>query len=368
MVIGLVQCKTQNSQTETATTPPISFDDSTLTSIGDYVKGIATKSHCRMTVAVADSAGARHYVGYDGRADTAITDFGGTIDIGSCTKLFTAAAIWQLMEKGKFRKEDKLTQLLQLSAVDYNKLLVVDGKNYIDSVTVQQMLNHTSGIPDYFPAESDDKVFAEYNDSTVRFSPEQLLGMSQKNMQQAFIPGSSFHYSNANYLLLGMLIEKYSGQSYHDYLREHILQPLKLEHTWFASVSWPAYRAPGHYNGKETVMPATMAGAAGEIICTLDDMQTFVRGWYSGKLFAQPGTLTDYHQNGFGPMGSGVDYGLGVVRIYNLSYGHAGQTFGFQSYMGALPNGNSFVLGIDDAAVSAWTPAMVMSSMLTGTK
>jgi D-alanyl-D-alanine carboxypeptidase len=276
--------------------------------------------------------------------------------------MFTAASILQLVEQRKISLDDPLVRVLPDPTL-YQGLSVFDGKDYIDSITIRHLLNHTSGFADYFMGDDKNEITL-HGDSTLRFTPRQLIRMAARMNKPKFRPGTSFGYSNVNYILLGMIIEKYSGLRYHAYVQRNILDPLGMKHTHFASVNSPAGRAPGYYNGKPTEMPATMAGAAGEIVSTLDDMQTFIAAWHQGRLFRQPATMTMLRSADFHDMGGGILYGLGVVKLAGLSLGHAGQTFGFSAYMDVLPNGRSFVFGIDDAAVSAWTPAIALSGLL----
>jgi D-alanyl-D-alanine carboxypeptidase len=110
-------------------------------------------------------------------------------------------------------------------------------------------------------------------------------------------------------------------------------------------------------------MPATLAGAAGEIVSTLDDMDLFIRSWSRGDFYQSDAMMEQVWGDHYNPMGGGIMYGLGVVNLFG-TLGHAGQTFGFQSYMGFLPNGTSFAFGIDDANESAWNLAMILAELL----
>ena len=101
------------------------------------------------------------------------------------------------------------------------------------------------------------------------------------------------------------------------------------------------------------------------MIADLDDMETLVRGWYEGKLFS-PATLEMVKNQYFNPMMAGglLKYGLGVISLMDSCLGHEGSTFGVQTYMGCLPNGYCFTLGIDDAAVPAWDLAIITANAL----
>ena len=114
--------------------------------------------------------------------------------LASLTKQFTAMAIMMLHEKGKINYEDKLSKYF-------------DGfPSYADKITLRNLLNHTSGIPDYFYL------------GTVHpgFTNNDVLGTLKKQDSLNFNPGDKFEYSNSGYVLLSMVIEKISGMKYGD--------------------------------------------------------------------------------------------------------------------------------------------------------
>jgi D-alanyl-D-alanine carboxypeptidase len=282
--------------------------------------------------------------------------------------MFTVASIMQLMEQGKLSLQDKLTAVLPNDTL-YKDLLVFNGKDYIDSVRIVNLLNHSSGFPEYFIEGDDTKELELHSDSSLRFTPYGLIEMAKKTNKPQFVPGTKFKYCNVNYILLGLIIEKLTGKTYQQYIQEHIIDPLGLKHTYFGSVNPPANRTAGHFKGNISVMPATLAWAAGEIISDLDDMHTFIREWNKGTLFSNPSTIESLKKDNYQNMLAGViQYGMGCVKISDQSFGHGGETFGFQSYMGVLKNNYSFVLGIDDASVSAWEPAMNLTTLFSSLK
>ena len=330
--------------------------------LDSLIKKHASKYECRVTMKLRDANGQAYYTGFDGRNKQPITDFSGTIDIGSCTKMFTATAIIQLVEQKRLSLDDRLTALLPNPAL-YNGLLVVDGQDYIDSVTLRQLLNHTSGLPDYL-GKNDELEIKQHGDSTLRFTPEELVMLAKKTNKPSGLPGHGFSYSNTNYILLGEILRKKTSKDYTLYFKQHILNPLGLTHTWYASKNPPAYRSPGYWQHQPSQMPASLAGPAGDLICTLDDMITFIDGWNKGLLFRKKETPAIVQKSNFNSMGPGIKYGLGVIDIMGKALGHAGQTFGFQSYMAATPTGACFAVGCDDAAANVWELAMAISAVL----
>jgi CubicO group peptidase (beta-lactamase class C family) len=129
-------------------------------------------------------------------------------NLGSMNKMFTAVAIAQLVEAGKLSFQDKVGKLLP----DY------PNKAVAEKVTVHQLLTHTSGLGSFFNEKyeaADKSRLRDVKDFLPLFVDEPL----------EFEPGARWRYSNSGFLLLGALIEKASGQSYFDYVREHIYKP-----------------------------------------------------------------------------------------------------------------------------------------------
>ncbi|MBU2951677.1 beta-lactamase family protein [Tamlana agarivorans] len=370
LFITISSCKSHLNHPKTAIqptleTPKLEVSQSAKTGLDSLVAKVAMTNGCRMTATIKGPNTTAYYSGFDGRTNEKITDFNDLYEIGSCTKMFTAASIFQLIEKKKLKLDDHLTSLLPNKTL-YKDLLIVDGKNYIDSVKVINLLNHTSGFPEYF-LEDEEKVVELHSDPSELFTAEKLINMAKANPDKnMFIPGSKFSYCNVNYILLGLIIEKFSKQTYQEYVQEHIIMPLALKNTYLGSVFPNARRPKGHYKGKTILMPLTMAGSAGEILSNLDDMQTFISAWNKGELFNNPNTLNGIKNDHFNTMvPNAITYGAGVINLMNLSLGHAGQTFGYQAYVGTMiSNHYTFVFSIDDATVSAWYPAIETSRLL----
>ncbi|MBV6880118.1 serine hydrolase domain-containing protein [Epilithonimonas ginsengisoli] len=134
-------------------------------------------------------------------------------NLASINKMFTAIAIMQLVESGKISLQDKVGQYLS----DY------PNKTVADSVTIHELLTHTSGMQSFW--EEYDKL-TKVNIKTVSDYPPLFV-----DKKLAFAPGSAFYYSNSGYMVLGLIIEKVSGQNYFDYVKKHIYQPAKMINT-----------------------------------------------------------------------------------------------------------------------------------------
>ncbi len=135
-------------------------------------------------------------------------------NLGSMDKMFTAVAIMQLVEQGKVSLQAKAGEYLP----DY------PNREVVDAVTIHQLLTHTSGMGDYFNHESYPDVhdkLRSIEDYLPLFVDTPLL----------FQPGLKFSYSNSGFIVLGLIIEAVSGESYYDYVRTHIFEPAGMKDT-----------------------------------------------------------------------------------------------------------------------------------------
>ena len=142
--------------------------------------------------------------GMQDREKGVLADLDTRFRLGSMNKMFTSVAIAQLVERGKLKFEDTLATVLP----DY------PNKETASKVTVHHLLTHTSGLGDIFTAE-----FEEKKDSLREL--KDYLPLFAKNPLR-FEPGNGRSYSNAGFIVLGLIIEKQSGQNYYDYVQQHI--------------------------------------------------------------------------------------------------------------------------------------------------
>ncbi len=148
--------------------------------------------------------------------------------LGSMTKTFTALAILQLEEDQLVNLDDSITTYFP----EYTGW---------EQVTIHHMLNHTSGIPNYYESFSDHvRYFLGHT------TPLQIMDRF-KNTPLQFLPGSEFDYSNTNYMVLSAIIEQVSGQKYIDYLNQHILTPMGLADTGYSELTGSVSRLARGY-------------------------------------------------------------------------------------------------------------------------
>ncbi|MEV0351482.1 serine hydrolase domain-containing protein [Nonomuraea sp. NPDC050680] len=217
------------------------------------------------------SAGARLL---DGKGGTIPSD--ARYRIGSQTKQMTATIVMQLVKEGKLSLDDKLSEVLPQVAEQ-------DLVEYASDITVRHLITLTSGIPEYLPA-------APF-DFTTRYTPTQLLEISRKRQRPVEI--GTWNYSNTNYLLLGMMIEKVTGHSMAAEFERRLFGPLKMTDSYLPTKPPQGIKGPhGHgYWADETGklrdvdrLNASTLLTAGGVVSTARDVSRFQRAFQQGKL------------------------------------------------------------------------------------
>ncbi|MER5319437.1 serine hydrolase domain-containing protein [Streptosporangium roseum] len=265
--------------------------------------------------------------------------------IGSATKAFTATVIAQLAAEGKLSLDDTVEEWLPG---------LVKGNGYDGTkITIRQLLNHTSGIFNYgndeaFFAKGKGAAWFEHRYDT--YTPEQLVKIGLANPPY-FEPGKGFGYSNTNYFLAAMIVEKATGRTYGEELTRRIIRPLGLTGTYLPGDEAKIRGAhPRHYstlfsadaNPKiydATEMNQSFAWAAGGVVSTTGDLHRFVGALLGGRLLPpaqQQEMFTTVATTGGPQWIPGTRYGLGVfsqkLPCDVTVWGIGGATYGSWSY------------------------------------
>ncbi len=236
--------------------------------------------------------------------------------IGSITKQFTATAVMQLVEKGLVNLDDPITKYLP----DYPK-------ETGDKVTIHHLLRHTAGVPSY--TDMPDAMARRTQPVTL----DELVGLF-KDKPLDFEPGEQFKYSNSGYLLLGIVIEKASGMTYEDYLRQNIFDVIGMDNSGYAHQDKiiPG-RACGYREGQDDellndyVVHMSWPYAAGGLYSTVEDMLRWDQALYTEKLLTK-GSLEKMFTPGLRDYGYG--WGIGQIAGHKL-VSHDGGIDGFST-------------------------------------
>ncbi|GHC77922.1 serine hydrolase domain-containing protein [Streptomyces flavofungini] len=266
----------------------------------------------------------------------------GRFRIGSATKTFTATVVLQLVGEGRMSLADTVERWLPG---------VVRGNGDDGSrVTVRQLLQHTSGIPDTLPHIPALRSADGYRAERFRtYTPRELVGLAMRDGTE-FPPGDGWSYSNTNYVLAAMIIHEVTGRSWAREVNDRIIRPLRLRGTstpgTFPSIRGPhaqAYAAFGTGTAIDvTALNPSMAHGSGSIISTTHDLNRFYRALLGGRLLA-PAQLAEMTTTKDAPE-LGVRYGLGLGEL-PLScggsyFGHPGELLGHHTWSGVTRDGS----------------------------
>ena len=238
--------------------------------------------------------------------------------IGSISKMFTAVMIFQLIDEGKLRLNQKLR--------DYFPQLP-----NADKISIEEMLYHRSGLHDY----THDTNFPDWMDKPI--THEEMLTIIRSKGSD-FEPGTKADYSNTNYLLLSYIIEKITGVNYAEALNQRIISRIGLKNTYYGKPidvkrnEATSYKYSDSIWNKERETDVSIHGGAGSIVSTPNDLAVFIQNLFSDKLISRVSldsmtTMID-------------DYGMGIFPYEfdsTKGYGHNGRIEEFYSTVRYYP-------------------------------
>jgi D-alanyl-D-alanine carboxypeptidase len=215
----------------------------------------------------------------------------------SVTKTFTAATVLRLVEEGKLSLDDRISKYLSKDLV--RRVHVLDGKSYGARITIRQLLNHTSGLYDY---AMDEAWFVDVlSDPQRTWTPLELVEVAIANGAPYFTPGEGYHYSDTGYILAGLVIEKVSRLKLHQAYREYLrFAELGLDDTYLEFHEAPPPGAGERAHQYFFVGPIDMTDwnptfdtfGGGGLVSTAEDLSSFVRALFEGRVFEKPRTLS----------------------------------------------------------------------------
>lgn len=210
--------------------------------------------------------------GYANRSDELLNDVNTRFGIASGCKVFTAVSIGQLIEQGHFTLDSKLKDVLNLTFPAWDS-----------EITVHQLLTHTSGVPDYFDEDEMDDFSALWRDRPVYVMRQlsDFLAMFQ-HLPMKSAPGEKFHYNNAAFIVLGLIVEQYTGLAFTTYVEEHIFKRAGMQDSgYFLTDQLPRNTAIGYIDADDGTWTSNIfsipvqGGADGGAYVTAPDMIRF---------------------------------------------------------------------------------------------
>jgi D-alanyl-D-alanine carboxypeptidase len=276
----------------------------------------------------------------------------GQVRIGSNTKTFTAVVVLQLVGEGRID--------LNATVEHYLPGVVRGNGNDGSKITVRQLLQQTSGLPDY-----DGVIFTKTEELISRshsyFEPRRLLDAAL-TLPPRFAPGTKWEYSNTNYILAGLIAEQVAERPIGEQITQRVIEPLHLRNTYWPGLGEQRLRgthpqgyvavAPGSPWVDVTTMDPSLGWSAGEIVSTPSDLRTFEEALIGGKLLkpAQQAAMTKtVPAPGFEPAGTWA-YGLGIAShplpCGGIAWGHGGDIQGFETRNLVTTDGRSAVITV----------------------
>jgi D-alanyl-D-alanine carboxypeptidase len=272
--------------------------------------------------------------------------------LGSITKQFTAVGIMMLVDEGKISLSDKLSKFIP----DYPEAG--------NQITVEHLLTHTSGVPNY--TSNPNFVKTMEKDMSVK---EMIATF--KDLALEFEPGTRWNYSNSGYFLLGAIIEKVSGVPYAKFVEDRIFVPLKMKNSAYEGYERTKQRhAEGHSKNKDGFefskkLSMSQPYAAGSLISTVDDLATWDAAISSGALLKAESwkkAFTPYVLKQGEPTNYGYGWSIGQLEGSPM-ISHGGGINGFSTYELRLPEEKVYVAVLTNADRGLAKPEMVASRL-----
>ena len=265
----------------------------------------------------------------------------------SIGKTFTATAITLLHDQGKLNISDRIGNYLHDSIM--NGLHVFKGIDYSEEITIAQLLQHTSGLPDYFEGETIDGspngMGHLFIDIEKQWKPIEMIRLAKEKMKPHFVPGSDYHYTDTEYILLGLIVENISGMSLHDFFHAHLFRPLEMNHTYMHLRSDPIATMDNMSElfvadfDASSVKSLSLDWAGGGLATTAQDLNIFQEALHTDKIL-KPETLLQMQQWKSESQGFYYGYGIRKISLNELNptwpdlqvLGHTGTTSSFMFY------------------------------------
>ena len=275
----------------------------------------------------------------------------GEVRVGSASKTFVAVVVMQLVQEGKVGLDEPIETYLP----GLIKGEGIDGSR----ITVRQLLQHTSGLPEYTDTYLSSRA-AESENMQHYVPPRDLLDTALGKPAQ-FEPGTQWKYTNTNYIVLGMLVERVSQRPVGEQIDERIVKKLGLSHTYFPAPgdrSIKGTHPQGYHLSAEgklediTEMDPAWGWAAGAMVSTPSELNTFFQAVFDGRLLTQ--SSIDEMKNGAvdasSYLGPGTVYGLGLIgtplSCGGTSWGHGGTIHGYQTDNAVGPDGTAVTVAV----------------------
>jgi CubicO group peptidase (beta-lactamase class C family) len=306
--------------------------------LNEYISGSKKNNYFNGTVLVVQKDSTLLYKssGYRDAGATAVNDTNTIYRIGSLSKPFTATVILKLAENNALTLQDKLSKY-------------VPGFPHGDSITIEHLLTHSSGIKDYLEV----KAVQQLTDDAPPVSIDTLIGYF-KDEPLTMRPGEKFSYSNSNYILLAYIIEKTTGEKFEHAVRQYIFEPLQMNHSGFdfknllnSNKSMGFNSLKHNYTDTIIDFDSTYAPGCGSMYTTAMDLYKFYKGLYRGLIIRD-----STRDQMFIPRKWKYGYGWFAYTLYGKKcISHAGGVPGFYANLQFFPDDDVFIALLSNCSI-----------------
>jgi D-alanyl-D-alanine carboxypeptidase len=341
-------------------------------------------------MAVESGDGSLAWAGAAGRADsdgspmTPQTPF----HVASVTKLYTAAVVLRLHERGALDIEQPMVSYLPEAVT--RGLHRHKGSDRTSTITIRQLLDHTSGLASYFedrPKGEPSLAESLFREGDRAWTTTDMSDRIRQHLRPHFAPGRKIRYCDTNYQLLGDIVEAVSQRTLPEAFAAELLEPLELRNSYLSGHAPPGSPVPASlfFAGEPIDRPLAMrsVGAQGGLVSTVQDGFAFLRALFGGRVFESPDTLalmtSGWRRFGL-PLDAAalrapswpIEYGLGIMRfqlprVLNgmrpmpAVLGHTGSS---GSWLFHAPEPDLYLAGTVDEVTSGAVPYRLVPKML----
>ncbi len=306
-----------------------------------------------VTVATPDQGSVFATVGVAAPTTNPVNAAVGQYRFASVSKNFTATMVMRLQELGYLSIEDRLAQHL-----------VVPGLANGDTMTIRQLLNHTAGVGNYLDSS---QSFLSSTSAWRTYTNEDIVAYINQ-VGPSGAPGASYTYSNGNFFVLGMLVEKKLGVSIQAAMSQLITQPLGLTQTFSDITSSPTQRISNLVESSRAyAYSTTSVKGAGGVVSTSDEVAKYMRAIFGGSLLSATSVAAMKT-----PSTQSTTYGLGTILFKDSAgvpyFGHTGTLLNYKSRAYYVPSWDAAVALTMNDYPSSRAQSDIESAIYTTTK
>ena len=260
----------------------------------------------------------------------------------SIGKTVTSIVVAVMYEKNMLNFNDPISKYLDNEIL--NGLHIYKGIDYSKEITIKHLLNHTSGLADFYLDKNKDRIRLidlMINDANHFWTPVETINWAKQQLKPKFKPGNGFHYSDTNYELLGLIIERITGKPLHEIYQMYIFGPLHMDNSYMFLYAQPKLKSKlpivdFYYNNINLIeaKSVSLSHASGGVISTSEDMLKFIKSITACKIIKEETFVKMCDWSKMGP--GGHFYGSGLMKFSFLMQPKKYEIWGNSGSIGAI--------------------------------